>query len=235
MVVDRFSRWVEAFPVGKQSGEAVAQALSKEIIPRFGVPSILQCDNGPGFVANVVKKMCEKLHITIKYGSVYHSQSQGRVERMNQTLKGKLSKICAQTGLNWVTALPIALMAIRGSTNRVTKLTPHEMVTGRRMPKGDRETVEIEDIDKLKSELDKYVTTLTKIHASIFQTEYRPRETPEESNRSGPIAVGDLVYIKVYRRKWDEPRCEGPYEVTSATPTSIRDQTSGTTFHTAIK
>ncbi len=117
---------------------------------------------------------------------------------MNQTLKGKLSKICAQTSLNWVTALPIALMAIRGSTNRKTKLTPHEMVTGRRMPRGDRETIEIEDTDKLKSELDKYVTNLTKIHASIFQTESRPRETPDESNRSGPIAVGDLVYIKVY-------------------------------------
>ncbi len=115
----------------------------------------LQCDNGPGFVANVVKKMCEKLDITIKYGSVYHSQSQGRVERMNQTLKGKLSKICAQTGLNWVTALPIALMATRGSTNRGTKLTPHKMVTGRTIPRGDRETIEIEDVDKLKSELDK--------------------------------------------------------------------------------
>ncbi len=201
VVVDRFSRWVEAFPVGKQSAEAVAQALSKEIILRFGVPSILHCDNGPGFVANVVKKMCEKLHITIKYGSVYHSQSQGRVERMNQTLKGKLSKICAQIGLNWVTALPIALMAIRGSTNHVTKLTPHEMVAGRRMPRGDREMIEIEEVDKLKSELDKYVTTLTKIHASIFQTESRPRETPDESNRSGQIAVGALVYIKVYRRK----------------------------------
>ncbi len=29
VVVDTFSRWVEAFPVGKQSGEAAAQALSK--------------------------------------------------------------------------------------------------------------------------------------------------------------------------------------------------------------
>ncbi len=122
-------------------------------------------------------------------------------------------------------------MAIRGSTNRETKLTPHKMVTGRRMPRGDRETIEIEDVDKLKSELDKYVTTLTKIHASIFQTESRPRETPDESNRSGPIAVGDLVNIKVYRRKWDEPRREGPYEVTSATHTSIKVQGSNFWYH----
>ncbi len=150
---------------------------------------------------------------------------------MNQTLQGKLSKICAQTGLNWVTALPIALMAIRGSTNRGTKLTPHKMVTGRRMPRRDRETIEMEDVDKLKSEIDKYVTTLTKIHASIFQTESRPRETPDESNRSGSIAVGDLVYIQVYQRKWDEPRREGPYEVTSATPTSLKVQGSNFWYH----
>ncbi len=150
---------------------------------------------------------------------------------MNQTLKGKLSKICAQTGLNWVTALLIALMAIRGSTNRGTKLTPHKMVTGRRMPRGDRETIEIEDVDKLKSELDKYVTTLTKINLIQFKVFFRPRETPDESNRNGPIAVGDLVYIKVYRRKWDEPRREGPYEVTSATPTSIKVQGSNFWYH----
>ncbi len=119
----------------------------------------------------------------------------------------------------------------KGEYKPRTKLTPHEMFTGRRMPRGDRETIEIEDVDKLRSELDKYVTTLTKIHASIFQTESRPRETPEESNRSGPIAVGDLVYIKVYRRKWDEPRCEGSYEVTSATPTSIKVPGSNFWYH----
>ncbi len=43
--------------------------------------------------------------------------------------------------------------------------------------------------------------------------------------------MGDLVYIKVYRRKWDEPRREGPYEVTSATPTSIKVQGSNFWYH----
>ncbi len=61
----------------------------------------------------------------------------------------------------------------KGKYNRGTKLTPHEMVTGRRMPRGDRETIEIEDVDKLKSELDKYVTTLTKINLIQFKVFFR--------------------------------------------------------------
>ncbi len=80
-------------------------------------------------------RMQEKVN---EFLTQFHPQSQGRVDRMNQILKGKLTKICAQTGLNWVTALPIALMAIRGSTNPVTKLTPHEMVTGRRINRNRR-------------------------------------------------------------------------------------------------
>ncbi len=65
----------------------------------------------------------------------------------------------------------------------------------------------------------------------FFRLNSEPRETPDESNRNGPITVGNLVYIKVYRRKWDEPRREGPYEVTSATPTSIKVQGSNFWYH----
>ncbi len=53
---------------------------------------------------------------------------------MNQSIKGKIGKVCAQTKLDWVAALPIALMSIRSSVNSVTGFTPYELTTGQQFP-----------------------------------------------------------------------------------------------------
>ena len=132
---------------------------------------------------------------------VYHPQSQGMVEKANGILKNKITKICRSTGLNWVDALPLALMSCRMETNRNTHLSPHEMLTGRPMPipmlgglyKGP-------SLDILQSELKSYVMYLTKIHKAIYLQEKR---TVPEPGPVGPppVVPGDLVYIRVFRRK----------------------------------
>lgn len=55
--------------------------------------------------------MLQQLRIKQRLVCVYHFQSQGMVERVNCILKAKMNKICADTKLNWVDTLPLALMS----------------------------------------------------------------------------------------------------------------------------
>ncbi|KAI3355728.1 hypothetical protein L3Q82_004315 [Scortum barcoo] len=42
------------------------------------------------------------------------------------------------------------------------------------------------------------------------------------------VKPGDWVYVKVFKRKWDQPRREGPFKVTLTTPTALKVQVGKT-------
>lgn len=60
---------------------------------------------------NTLKQVIALLRTKWKLGCVYHPQSEGIVEWVNGKLKAKIAKVCSHMGLNWVDALPLALMA----------------------------------------------------------------------------------------------------------------------------
>lgn len=45
------------------------------------------------------------------------------------------------------------------------------------------------------------------------------------------IRPGERVYVKVFKRKWDQPRCEGPFKVILATPTALKIEGKNVWFH----
>ena len=54
LVVDRFSRWSEAFPMKDQDAKSVAKVLFNEISARYGAPRILVSDRGTQFMSRLV-------------------------------------------------------------------------------------------------------------------------------------------------------------------------------------
>ncbi|XP_013770973.1 uncharacterized protein LOC102210013 [Pundamilia nyererei] len=133
--VDALTGWPEAWATKREDAKSVIKCLINDYIPRHGFPKRIRSDNGTHFKNQDLAEVERMLGVQHKFGTVYHPQSQGKkVERMNPNLKNKLAKICAQTGLNWVTALPIALMTIRCSVNQSTGFTPYELLTGSQFP-----------------------------------------------------------------------------------------------------
>ena len=55
-----------------------------------GAPAVVHSDQGPQFVSNVFKRLCEKHQMATSYSSVYHPKGNSIIERVHRTLKDRL-------------------------------------------------------------------------------------------------------------------------------------------------
>ncbi|KAG3129193.1 hypothetical protein PI126_g21074 [Phytophthora idaei] len=88
--VGYFTRWVESFAVASLDTISFVDAMIEGVICRHGVPERLLSDRGSNFTSNLARSLYETLGIKKLFGSAYHSQTQGLVERFNGTLMGML-------------------------------------------------------------------------------------------------------------------------------------------------
>ncbi len=131
VLVDMWSKWVEAFPTSKQYAAAVAKTLQTEIVPRWGIPQKISSDNGTHFVNEAIKEVGKFLGINLRTHCSYRPASGGGVEWQNEIIKNKLAKCCEETGLTWVKALPIILMYMRMRKRSRVNLSPFEILFGK--------------------------------------------------------------------------------------------------------
>jgi transposase InsO family protein len=117
VLIDRFTRWVEAFSTTHCDAKTVAKLLVREI-PRFGVPEVLSADNGTHFTGDVVKQVAIMMGVDQNFVSIYHPPSNGVTERANQSIKQGLAKACHSTKKSWVDCLPLVLRKMRSSFNK---------------------------------------------------------------------------------------------------------------------
>ena len=80
------------------------------------------------------------LHIRPIITSPYHPQTDGLVERFNQTLKAMLSKVHIQEGKDWDQLLPYVLFAYREIPQSTTGFSPFELLYGREV-RGPRDVL----------------------------------------------------------------------------------------------
>ena len=92
VVVDYFTKWVEAFPLPEQKAETVARTLMRDIVSIYGVPVVIHRDQRANFEGNVMKQLRQLLVMKKTGITTYHPQSDGVVERMNKTLMEAISK-----------------------------------------------------------------------------------------------------------------------------------------------
>lgn len=125
--VDRFSRWMEAFPMSNSTSDTICETFMNGWVSRFGSPDIIHTDRGRQFTSNNFRCLTQFLGSKIKFSTSYHPQSNGLVERFHRTLKAAIS---CQEESQWTKVLPLILLGLRSSIKYSLNYSPAEMIYG---------------------------------------------------------------------------------------------------------
>ena len=133
VMVDKFTKWIEAKPVKTAESGPVIDFISG-VVHRYGVPHSIITDNDTNFTADEVKLWCKNMGIKLDYASVYHPQTNGQVEQANglimSGIKPGLVRSLTKSDTHWVEELDSVLWRLRTTPNRTTGFTPFFMVYG---------------------------------------------------------------------------------------------------------
>ena len=77
VVVDYFTKWVEAMPTVKFDGETVTHFVFNQISTRFGISKEFVNDHGSHFQNHMMEELASKLGYKQEHSSSYYPQANG--------------------------------------------------------------------------------------------------------------------------------------------------------------
>ena len=128
VVMDYFTKWVEAEAMRGITTNDVEGFIWKNIITRFGMPRSIVFDNGPQFETPTLKDWLAEQDIKAHFRVVTHPQANGKVEAFNNILSSGIKKKLDNAKGLWVEELQLVLWSIRTTTKNSTGETSFMLV-----------------------------------------------------------------------------------------------------------
>ncbi|KAL0194996.1 hypothetical protein M9458_008568, partial [Cirrhinus mrigala] len=222
VIVDYATRYPEAVPLRKATAKNIARELFL-LFSRVGIPSEILTDQGTPFMSRLMADLAQLLKVKQLRTSVYHSQTDGLVERFNQTLKQMLRRVAAEDRKDWDLMLPYVLFGVREVPQASAGFTPFELLFGRQ-PRGlldvAREAWErqpaplrtvIEHIREMRERIERVMPLVKEHLTQAQQAQQRQYNRPAQPREFQP---GDRVMVLVpnsackFLATW-----QGPYTI----------------------
>ena len=227
VMVDQFTKWVEAVALPNQEAETMAMAAVNEFFARFGFPLQLVTDQGANFQSKLFTEICKLLQIHKLRTTAYRPSANGQVERVNRTLMSIVRNFVSPNQRDWDKYLPLITAAIRSCKHRATERTPNLMMLGREL----RCPTELTFPFKLEPAMapDNYVqklrARLQEAHESarlVLKTQLKKEKKRYDLRQNfEKFTKGDAVYLldkkpaKKGKTKKLQPIWTGPFVVTA--------------------
>jgi hypothetical protein len=112
------------------SAECVAHELWS-VFSLLGLPKILQSDNGPEFVNDILRALVTMTGIEHRFISPYNPRADGKVERSIGTVMSTIKKMLHGTDNHWPLFVPFAQLSFNCKVASLTQSTPFSLMFGR--------------------------------------------------------------------------------------------------------
>ena len=129
---DHFSKYVVAYVVKDQTARTTTETLRNGYFRLFSVPAYLVSDQGKAFMGHIITHLCDLYGVQKLRTPPYHAQTNGQVERMNQTIICMIGKLEEDKKACWSKHLPELLLAYNATHSAVTGYSPYYLLFGRR-------------------------------------------------------------------------------------------------------
>ena len=172
-------------------------------------------NRGPQFAARFMRALYKRLGIETGFTTTYHSQGNGKIERMNKEIKTFLRLFIDQRQDDWARLLPVAEFAINSRVQSALQHSPFEILYGYQpdftIPVGGRSNMPEVDkrLDQLREARKDAEAALRRSKEEMAGDAKPPRE----------FKVGDKVWLdadKVHIHQASQklgPRQLGPYPI----------------------
>ena len=122
VVVDRLTKMAHFIAIRKEiTTLETAETLMRNVFKLHGLPDKIISDRGTQFTAKVIQEMYKKLDITSALSSVYHPQTDGQTERVNQDLETYIRMFCTHQQDDWANWLHLAEFAYNNKEHSTIK------------------------------------------------------------------------------------------------------------------
>lgn len=118
VIVDYFTKWIEAKPFAKITVTNI-QSFMWKIICRFGIPHTIITDNGRKFVEQKLEAFLTKLGIRHVTSSVEHLQTNDQAKAANKVILVQLKKRLVAAKGKWTEELLEVLWAYQQESPRI--------------------------------------------------------------------------------------------------------------------
>ena len=222
VVCDYATRYPEAVPLRSTDATHIAEELV-QIFSRVGIPEEILTDQGSNFMSALLNEVYKLLKVKPIRTSPYHPQTDGLVERFNQTLKSMLRKTVTSEGKDWDKLIPYVLFAYREVPQASTGFSPFELLYGRTVrgpldvlretweePKSKDPSV-VSYVLAMRKKLDK-MTEL--VHENLSRAQKQQKAWYDKTARVREFGVDERVIVLLpisthkLRAQW-----QGPYTV----------------------